>query len=308
MFKLLRADFSRLIKHKTFIVLCILLALFSAYINYGTGVTIKETRDFIVFPFETLAYLSFIISAFVALFTGTNFTDGIIRNKLFSGHSKAEIFLSNTIVCSVASSVLTAILILSGIWLVFNKLVTPVTFLSCILVSIITSVSFSVFASFCTFICRGKTVPLIMTAVILAGMFLTTSKLGEALSETEYTDEIESVNGVPIDELSDIYISDSTKITYKTVKNARFIPDGAKRNIMEKTYRFMPTTQFMSVASIEYTADDLKNAYYIKDCNSQEKLDSPEDAFEIVNVAYCFAFIAIFTCAGIVIFRKEDVK
>lgn len=104
MLKLMRADFSRLFKSRAYWIctavtftICMfnIINLYTANISNmeRLGVTILiNASSFILFS-----------SIFVSLFIGTDHACGTIRNKIIVGHSRAEIYLSNLIVCSAGT-------------------------------------------------------------------------------------------------------------------------------------------------------------------------------------------------------------
>ncbi len=103
--KLLAANFTRLKKDKAFllfIAIMLLAGILLPIIHYMDKVNseyeVTLERGF-------FAYAIFIIiltSVFTALFVGTEYSDGTIRNKVIVGHNRVAVYLSNLIVCLVA--------------------------------------------------------------------------------------------------------------------------------------------------------------------------------------------------------------
>ena len=306
MIKLIRADFSRLFGYKRFLLLMGLTAAFAAYLNYGQTVTVNAGGNYSIFPFELLFYCSFIITTFIAFFSGINFTDGVIRNKLFSGYSKTQIYLSNSIVSAFMASVFTAVYMLSGAWLVIKDIIDIETFLAYVLVSVIASVAFSAVGTFAAFIFKGRAVPIVVSAVLIVGMLLTTGKTQEMLSHTEYTQVLDTVNGVPYEEA--LFISDSDELTFKEVKDPNYISDEKLRKVLETVFRILPTSVNDTVASMDYTPEYSEHIVQRENFNEYVDVTSPENAFNAGNVPYVLTFITVFTCAGVLIFRKKDIN
>lgn len=81
MYKLLRAGFFRLKKEnilKIFIVLTILIAIFTLWSNYSI-------KDYIVLDKlvnKFITYIGLFITIFVSVFVGKEYSEGIIRNKI----------------------------------------------------------------------------------------------------------------------------------------------------------------------------------------------------------------------------------
>lgn len=308
---LLKADFFRLIKYKPFIIIGSMLVLFSVYLNYCFNIDLKYTSDYYIHPFDYFVYISFITSTFVSFFAGINFTDGIIRNKLFCGHSKTKIYLSNAIICAVASAIFTLVFSTSGIWLVANNRMDIASFLVFSLICVIVTISFSAIASFFTFIIRGKAIPIVASAMIIIGMFLATNNIGEKLAETEYTEVIDTIDGKKVNEDNNYefyaYTADS-KITYKTIKNPFFIPDGAKRTVMETVFKLLPTSNLYYTMTMVISADSPERVQAMTSDFDQRDISSTKDVLDSMNVIYNIITLAAFTLAGVYIFKREDIK
>lgn len=309
--KLLKADFFRLIKYKPFIIIGSLLVLFSIYLNYCFNMDINHTVDFYIHPFDYFVYISFITSTFVSFFAGINFTDGIIRNKLFCGHSKTKIYLSNAIICAVASMVFTLLFALSGIWLIANEKMDLTSFLVFTLICVIVTISFSAIASFFTFVIRGKAIPIVASALIIIGMFLATNNIGERLAEPEYTEVIDTIDGKKVNEDNNYefyaYTADS-KITYKTIKNTFYVPDGAKRTVMETVFKLLPTSNLYYTMTMVISANSPDRVQALTSDFDQRDISSAKDILDSMNVIHNIITLAAFTLAGIIIFKKEDLK
>lgn len=306
MAKLLRADFARLFSYKRFLLLLGLTAALAAYLNYGNIVSINENPHVYLYPFELLIYCSFIITTFIAFFSGINFTDGVIRNKLFAGYSKAQIYLSNAVVSAFMASVFTVLYMLGSVWLVIKNVMDLKTYLAYVFVCVLASVAFSSLGTFASFVCRGKAIPIVMSALIIVGMLYGTDRLNEILGMPEYSEVIDTVNGVPLSEIESL--SDGDDIVFKTVRNSQYISDKNIRKTLDVICKFFPTTENASAASCCYIPENSKYLCHRENYTEMTEIKSPKNAFNIGNVPYSLAFIAVFTCAGVFIFRKEDLK
>ena len=93
MSKLLKAGLYRLKKEKLFwgfIIVSILVAI------YVLTMLKVSTLDSIIN--EYLYFIGLMIAIFVSVFVGKEHAEGLIRNKLIVGHSRANIYLSNLII------------------------------------------------------------------------------------------------------------------------------------------------------------------------------------------------------------------
>ena len=105
MSKLLTAGFSRVFKKKTFYICLIIMAVngvlnaLSIYSDKALGY--NSTLDSIFF--EYVPFIPILMSVFCALFIGTEYSDGTMRNKIVSGHKRSTIYLSNFIICAAVT-------------------------------------------------------------------------------------------------------------------------------------------------------------------------------------------------------------
>lgn len=121
--KLLSANFARLWKNKAF-WLCTVTSLVYSVISMMTscyqivGMT-EEAQEAMqkgldACFFNPVPVLGFLLAVFVALFMGTEYSDGTIRNKIITGHTRTHIYLANFVVCFVAGLCFTAAWLVGG--------------------------------------------------------------------------------------------------------------------------------------------------------------------------------------------------
>lgn len=70
-------------------------------INTELGMGLVRNTDQFLFSFTGL--IGILLAAFVGLFLGTEYSDGVLRSKLTVGHSRSAVYLSNLIVAVTAS-------------------------------------------------------------------------------------------------------------------------------------------------------------------------------------------------------------
>lgn len=97
---LLHANFARLWKNKLFwsgSFFMLLYGIFKVVSESRTAANLNEELilDDLLF---TYAFVTGIVSAvFISFFTGTEYSDGTIRNKLIVGHSRSKLYFSNLV-------------------------------------------------------------------------------------------------------------------------------------------------------------------------------------------------------------------
>ena len=96
--KLLKAGLYRLKKEKLFWAFIVVSILVAVYVLTMLKVS---TLDSIINDY--LYFIGLMIAIFVSIFVGKEHAEGLIRNKLIVGHSRANIYLSNLIISIVVS-------------------------------------------------------------------------------------------------------------------------------------------------------------------------------------------------------------
>ena len=103
---LLSAGFARLWRSKVVWLSCLFLAAatvssvwthYSDIIKYGAYFRIDSAFRYYVL------FIAFLIPIVCALFIGVEYADGTVRNKMVCGHGRGDLYLSNLILCSAAS-------------------------------------------------------------------------------------------------------------------------------------------------------------------------------------------------------------
>lgn len=104
MTKLIRADFARMFKTLSF-WLCgafsTAFILWFFFLEYCSKHSAAGKLGTLAFSSISSFILMFFASIFAALFVGTDYLNGTIRNKISIGHSRASIYFSNLIICSI---------------------------------------------------------------------------------------------------------------------------------------------------------------------------------------------------------------
>lgn len=106
---LLSANFMRLRKSRAFWVSMAVMAgagLFEAAAGYfgarGAGMDLSLDSRYLIFALV----VGVVLSAFVSLFVGAEYSDGAIRRKVMAGHPRGIIYLANLLTCALAGVLL----------------------------------------------------------------------------------------------------------------------------------------------------------------------------------------------------------
>ncbi|MCF2569208.1 ABC transporter permease subunit [Mediterraneibacter glycyrrhizinilyticus] len=280
MSRLLSADFAKLKKNKFFWI-CMpgmfLFGIFTAVMHYITMQQYGENEaDITNILFIYALTVVFLIPAFVSLFVGTEYSDGTIRNKMIIGHTRAGIYLSDLIVCSVAgigfcvSYIIGALLAALPLYTIDAGILEGVTKL--VLCSFIMSVAFTALCILTAMLCQNKA----LTAVIniLAACFL----LVISLYVLNKLSEPEVYPGYSV-------MTDSGEVeVMENEPNPDYLR-GTEREVYQFLNDFLPTGQAINITQ--------RGAF------SQ----SPG-----LLAAYSASIIIVSTGIGVFAFKKRDVK
>ena len=108
MSKLVSANFSRLFRNKFFWICFALVLGVAAFIAFDFAQSHQWRKQQISWEtkevcFKYMPVLAGIVALFVSLFIGEEYSNKTIRNKIASGYSKRQIYITNWIVCTAVA-------------------------------------------------------------------------------------------------------------------------------------------------------------------------------------------------------------
>lgn len=273
MVRLLRTNFARLWKTTSFWVCFILSAgmcLASFLLN-----CFEQSEYVQLLGAEMLSWgsnVQFFAAIFTALYLGTDYSNGTIRNKLVIGHTRLDIYFSNLITAAAWD-----LIVLCGTWLAIliaglflgGQIGMPADELAVkILISIAAAISISAIHTLLGMLITSKsiitTITIVSVIVMIMGATVSMSLLAEPEYMTEYT-----------------MTADGGGMIEK-VPNPHYV-SGVKRDIITAVYDILPSGQIMQLA--------VGNAH------------NPE-----LMPLYSLGVFAVTTAAGALIFRRKDLK
>lgn len=230
MHKLLSAGLYRLRKDKTFWGTLVTVFLISIIVmvfgirrgNAGSATNLDD------YYFYLLPALGLFCAFFTGLFIGTEYTDGTMRNKIVVGHTRAEIYLSNFIVCLIACEGFV------GAWLAGGLIGIPAmgvwksgyaVLLYIVLAVLLTAAMTAVFAVVCMSAARRNAA--VWTILLFLFLLFIASYLYNHLCEPEMSSGVMmTANGVQMMEPSPNpdYIGGTRRIVYQFIVDA--LPTG----------------------------------------------------------------------------------
>ena len=269
----------RLLKNRAFQITAAVVAvvgLFEIFMMYRDSIIEMDTPylDGGLFSFAALGV--FALAAVVPLFVGSEYSDGTIRNKVVVGHRRGAVYLSMLVTSVIAETLLilvwTAAYLIPGVILMEHA--HPLWVYLCLYLAMF--LELAVFSAIFTLLTMtlgnkaGSAVVCILFALLLVMQGIVVKTM---LEEPElYGPEI--------------IISDDGEVSYggEMEPNPNYIPEGSpKRAFYNFLMDFMPGGQALQIAG--HTIDNLS-----KIC------------------LYDIGWLVVLTGAGVLIFRRKDLK
>lgn len=277
MTNLLRADFRRLFKNRAFYICAALLFIAGVALPLIHYFTMRDYPDALSFDmyFTEYALLAVIaLAAFSALFIGADYSDGTIRNKLVAGSSRACVYLSNFAV-QIVTGLILCIAYLVPYVIIGTSLIGefPDNGVRLILVSLAMTVSFASVFTLITMLSSSKARSAVICLVCAIALMAAGLIVSNALAEPEFYE---------------VYFgNDDGSYEVQQTPNPNYI-SGTKRTVLMAVNDLNPGAQAMRI----FTKDGFGSLPKVG------KLDA----------LYDLAIIVLTTGAGILIFKKKDLK
>lgn len=247
MHKLLNSESRHLIKSKLFWLEILFFAGFSAFIviaNYSPAVQSSENPIYLDDVFYTLyQIMAFAFVICISMTVGTEYSDGVIRNKLIVGHTRRNIYFS-TLLLHMASSLL--MIVIHGVvsygvgYILFGGFQTEFSHLIYI-IACSTLANLVFVALFVSISLNGsnKAVTVVVTTVLYIAILYLASFIGARLSAEEMI-----YDGIRI-------LSDGTMQLGELIKNPNYI-SGMTRTVYKFIYDLIPTGQIIQMQSDKF--------------------------------------------------------
>lgn len=275
MSKLLSAGFARLWKSRLFyleiIISCGLAAIagctqFREVRNWGATIPLEHAF------YNCTPFILFFVPTFIALFTGSEYSDGTIRNKLIVGHTRFDVYLSEFTVNSAAMLIVYLAQLVVAFALgvpMFGFFTVPISmillqFMDGALMVIALSALFTMLA----LLISSKSGSTAICLILVFAFFMVGMILQAKLSEPEIYESVLGLN------------ADGGLIMGDPKPNPNYV-SGVWRQVYQFIFDFIPMGQAIHVA-------DLTFAWYYS--------------------LYSLALIAITTVPGLLLFRRKDIK
>ena len=276
MHRLLRANFSRLLKNKLFWIL-ISIELFMRglfpVLHYMDNIDEKSawTMDSTIFIYSL--FVPLMVSLLTALFIGSDYSDGTMRNKLIAGQVRRNIYAANLVVNMEA-----AFLLCFAFWISHICIGTPLLgwfvsdakkILGYLLVTLAMVAACVAIFTLISMLCSNKAYSVAGCILIIFMLLFVGVRITAALNEPEMYDAYS-------------YMSEGVTVQEDETPNPNYV-SGVKRQIYNFLNEFLPGGQMIKLSNMN--AEHL-GRYAVYD-------------------GIIFAFV---TGCGILSFRRKDLK
>lgn len=284
--KLLRANFFRLIKNKIFwgIVVITLgitsVLLFNTIIN-NQGET-KESIDRLLVMY--MYFIGIAMAIFTSLFVGTEYSDGVLRNKIVIGHSRKHIYLADLITSIIVGLCIQLIYMLIvaviGIPIFGTLQMTIEKFLFVIIDIVIIIITYASIFTCITLLCSDITVSTVSCMILVLIMFIASMALSSTANTMKYRETyIQTENG-------EIEVHQKLNPDY---------PGDLKKNVAKTILYCLPTGQTSQIIS-----QISKKPFQITNYMSDDELKTV--------FLYSVGVLIVITGVGMYCFKRKDLK
>lgn len=272
--RLLKANLSRMWKTRSFWIctaLSVALGLANFLSTYSVNAECVETLG--IRLTEDGSNVIFFFAIFAALFLGTDYSDGTLRNKLVIGHGRGKIYFSNLLAVSAGGLIMMTaawlVVLVTGLALGGEFGISAGEFAIKILISICAMISIGAIFTLIGMLFSSKSTIVTITLVLTFALLIGAAVIESLLAAPEYIRGYEiSVNGEIIQsepEPNPMYVG------------------GVKRDILKTVNDVLPSGQIMQLSLGDVRVPQLMPLYSL-------------------------GVLAAFTAVGAVVFRRKDLK
>ncbi len=243
--KLLSANFLRLFKEKVFwlsVITMFIVAVFMMFSGCRQASLMKHLGHEITldhYYFNLAPAIGLFYAIMIALFLGTDYSDGTIRNKLVVGHTRTHIYLANLVICFVAT------LFIMVAWLIGGLVGIPFLgswhmgingYVLFVLIITFQNMAFTAIFTLISTLSTNKAITIVIAVLLCLVLIIAASMTYNRLNEPEFSNNI-------------IYTSNGMQFGDPT-PNPNYI-SGSIRIFFEMIIDFLPTGQEILMANIE---------------------------------------------------------
>lgn len=241
---LLRASFSRLRKDRVFWILAAGMAILAGFLPLDSYHNARVAAWYERLEngfFSAVMPMALVTAAFTALFIGTDYSDGTLRNKLIAGHRRGQIYLANLATCLAAG-----VLLLAGHLLVYFCVGAPLLgvftcgaekVIGYALASLMTVAAFTALFVLIAQLCRNRAYAAVMCLLLAVVLLFAGAWVVARLDEPEMSPPAYEYTGGKF-------------VQHAEEPNPRYLR-GTARDICEFLRDFLPGAQAVQIANMD---------------------------------------------------------
>lgn len=297
--KLLSANLYAMFRSKRFWIGLFMMAATAVYMVVDINKMKRLAAELDSGLFQSAILLFILLPALGALFINTDYHDGTIRNKLTVGHTRARIYLSNLITnCATGVIYITAyeiIYLLVGFPLL-GGLSRPQEFLIKLGILLLVFLSLTAIFTLLATMITNRSV-LLYCALLGVGLVLAAQMLNARLAASEMVDDYGGVSFTTNE--------DGTVTTHYLDKNGNPIKPEDIPRVPNPSYVKEPMRSFLRTVNNIQPGGQLVEI--LEDGHEEPDGSKPQTPYWQL-AAYALATSLVFTGAGILLFRRKDLK
>lgn len=287
MFKLMKANMSRLFKSRIFLIAEILAVGFPIFLilvsyfenkeRFGSDFKQEIIKEHIMDSsiLNMGVFMPIVLAVVIGLFIGTEYRDGTIRNKIIVGHNRSKMYFSNLITSFVANIIIFSTTIVTicavGIPLLSKPTIPFIEYVKTYAVLVLGGCACCAIYMAVSMTVQSKSTGVVIVMITAFTMFFTTINIKEKLTQPEYFEPYS-------------YEENGETVTVPAEKNSDYLT-GTKRKIYETIYKLIPYSQMMELSS---------------------KVGLPEKPYEYP--LFSCGWLVISTAVGTLVFKKRNLK
>lgn len=277
---LLSANFARLWRSKIFYLTAEAVFLLAAGIMLNAGrQAVADSSGYTYYLeqhyFDAAVYTGIFISAFTGLFIGSEYCDGVLRNRLTVGHTRSSVYLSSFAVSAAASVIFTSAWMVGGMagipalgpWTIGTSGV-----LLAVVISVLAAVSLSAIFLLASTLSTNKAVTAVVCILLSLALIVAASYTYNRLCEPEMS------SGMMIT-MDGLQIMDPTP-------NSDYVAEPL-RSVFAAIVNILPTGQMILLANIK---------------NQEGFANYP------LQAAGSVLLTILTTSVGLLLFKRKDLK
>lgn len=250
---LMRANLDRLFKNKFYLAFLVFVLVFSFWIllyNYEALSYFENAVSYDEHFFEALSCSPYVFAAFVPLFSGRDFSDNTIRNKILAGHTRLAVFFAAVLTSAVGCVIMLLAYALPQLTLGFVLLglpTMPARLALSFLGLVILSVFWAVLLTAAVYLVQNKSVCIVASFVLVTVMIFIGGAINDNLSRPKTV-------WLPAED--DGFIVNTEPSELVETENPYYI-GGSEKERLEFLSRIDPAGQFILLASLENDRPEL---------------------------------------------------